>query len=226
MSERRADGSHPSSAIAGTATLLLPVWSTIGMLILIQIADQLLARRWGLFVQSDQVTDDTFAAVDIVSDVIFVVMLLVVVIGAIVRARPTWMNRLVVAYLVVATVNLIINVANFVFATQLQQSQALQLLGDIALIFANIVTVFAVWYRLLDAHCDGAAFEFPEDPNRPDRQLGWVDYIFLSFNTNSTFGPTLETPHRKRAKALMMIQTTLALLVLVVLVARIVGLER
>jgi hypothetical protein len=212
--------------IAGTGTLLLPVWSTIGMLILIQIADQLLARRWGLFGKADRVTDDAFTVVDIVSDVIFVVMLIVVLVGAIVRARPTWMNRLVVAYLIVATINLIINVANFVFATQLQQAQALQLLGDIALIFANIVTVFAVWYRLLDAHCDGAAFEFPEDPNRPDRQLGWMDYIFLSFNTNSTFGPTLETPHLKRAKALMMIQTTLALLVLVILVARIVGLER
>ncbi|MBM3661566.1 MAG: hypothetical protein FJW94_01545 [Actinobacteria bacterium] len=226
MSERRTDGPHPSTAIAGTGTLLLPLWSTIGMLILIQIADQLLAKRWGLFGQTDQLTDDAFVAVDIVSDVTFVVMLIVVIVGAIVRARPTWMNRLVVAYLVVATVNLIINVANFVIATRLKQTQALQLLGDIALIFANIVTVFAVWYRLLNAHCDGEAFEFPEDPNRPDRQLGWVDYIFLSFNTNSTFGPTLETPHRKRAKALMMVQTTLALLVLVVLVARIVGLER
>jgi hypothetical protein len=44
----------------------------------------------------------------------------------------------------------------------------------------------------------------------------------LSFNTNSTFGPTTEGVKSRVAKGLMMVQTSLALTVLVVLTARII----
>ncbi|MEY4338463.1 MAG: hypothetical protein RLZ14_313 [Actinomycetota bacterium] len=50
-----------------------------------------------------------------------------------------------------------------------------------------------------------------------------IDYAFISFNTNATFGPTSETVVSRRVKLVMMFQTSLSLLVLLVLVARLVG---
>jgi len=44
----------------------------------------------------------------------------------------------------------------------------------------------------------------------------------ISFYSNSTFGPTTETIKNRRVQFLMMVQVSLALMVLVVLVARIV----
>ncbi len=206
---------------------LLPLRSTLAIFVVIQIVDQLLSRQVRSVLSINEVAqEDSLALLALISDVAFVVTLAAVVLGALLRTRAERMNRLVVVYLAVATLNLIINVATLVLIAQYQAAEELRLLGDLALIYANTVLVFAVWYRLLDAESDHGAFEFPEDPARPDRPLGWVDYLFLSFNTNATFGPTAEVPHTRTAKVLMMVQTSLSLLVLVVLVARIVGLGR
>ncbi|CAB4984638.1 unannotated protein [freshwater metagenome] len=51
----------------------------------------------------------------------------------------------------------------------------------------------------------------------------FIDYAFISFNTNATFGPTGETVVSRRVKLVMMFQTSLSLLVLLVLVARLVS---
>ena len=50
----------------------------------------------------------------------------------------------------------------------------------------------------------------------------WIDYLFLSFNTQTTFGPTVEAIRTRPVKILIMLQTSLSLIVLVVLVARII----
>lgn len=60
-----------------------------------------------------------------------------------------------------------------------------------------------------------------EDLQRPT----FIDYFFISFNTNATFGPTSETVVSRRVKLVMMAQTSLSLLVLLVLVARLVGIS-
>lgn len=49
--------------------------------------------------------------------------------------------------------------------------------------------------------------------------------MFIAFNTNATFGPTVETVTSRRVKVLMMLQTMCSLVVLVVLVARMVSLK-
>jgi hypothetical protein len=220
------DEPNRGSSLVGAGRNLLPVWSTVAIFVVIQVVDQLLSQQWGLLTRRNEIRRESLLVIATVSDVVFVVTLVAVVAGALLRTRARWMNRLVVAYLIVATVNLVVNVANMVLSAQFQQAEELRLLGDLALIYANTVLVFAVWYRLLDAVDDGRAFEFPADPGDPDRRLGWVDYLFLSFNTNATFGPTAEVPHARVAKLLMMVQTSLSLLILVVLVARIVGLGR
>lgn len=205
---------------------LLPIWSTVALFIAIQLIDQFLSRRVSLLVLANEnIRRDAIQLVEAVTGGLFIATTVVVVVAAMARARPSWMNRILIAYLALATLNLVLNVATLVATAQFRPVQELRLLADLALVYANTVLVFAVWYRLLDAELDGGAFEFPEDPKRPGRSQDWVDYLFLSFNTNATFGPTAEVVHARAAKVLMMVQTSLSLLVLVVLVARIVGLS-
>jgi hypothetical protein len=205
---------------------LLPIWSTVALFAAIQVIDQLLSRRVSLLVLADEsIRREAIQTVEAVTDVLFVVTAFVVIVAAVIRTRPSWMNRILIAYLALATLNLVLNVATLVATAQFRPVEELRLLADLALVYANTVLVFAVWYRLLDAELDGGAFEFPEDPKRPGRPQGWIDYVFLSFNTNATFGPTAEVVHARTAKVLMMVQTSLSLLVLVVLLARIVGLS-
>ena len=204
---------------------LLPVWSTVGLFVALQVIDQLLSRRVTLVVLANEPTRQR--AIDLVerlTDAAFIVVAVVVVLAALARVRPSWMNRILIAYLIMATANLTLNVVTMIATAQFRPAEQLHLLWDVALVYANTVLVFAVWYRLLDAELEHGAFEFPDDPRRPDRVPGWIEYIFLSFNTNATFGPTVETVHSRIAKVLMMLQTSMSLLILVVLVARIVGL--
>jgi hypothetical protein len=47
-----------------------------------------------------------------------------------------------------------------------------------------------------------------------------VDYLFISFNVNSTYGPTSEAVVSRVAKGVMVLQVLLAILMLTVLIAR------
>jgi hypothetical protein len=114
-----------------------------------------------------------------------------------------------------------------------------QLLVAAAALWSCNVLVFACWYWRLDAggphcrdiqgaHTDGA-FLFPqmtlsakvrremgEDQWRP----GFVDYLFLAFNTSTAFSPTDVPVLSRWAKALMMIQSCISLATIALLAAR------
>jgi hypothetical protein len=49
---------------------------------------------------------------------------------------------------------------------------------------------------------------------------GFVDYLFLAFNTSTAFSPTDVPVLSRWAKLLMMVQATIALVVVIVLAAR------
>jgi uncharacterized membrane protein len=49
---------------------------------------------------------------------------------------------------------------------------------------------------------------------------GFLDYLFLAFNTSTAFSPTDTAVLSRRAKALMMVQALLSLVILAVLVGR------
>ncbi len=129
---------------------------------------------------------------------------------------------LLVAYLVVATINVLQNMVILVVTPTLQNASQTGLIIDLGLLFASNMLIFSLWYMLADAYLTGGAFDFPPDALRPDDPPRWVDYLSLSFNTQSTFGPTLEGVRRRPVKVLMMFQTSLSLVVLVVLIARII----
>jgi hypothetical protein len=157
-------------------------------------------------------------------NLLFLAAAAALVVVLVLRSKPRWVLGVLVAYLSMATFNLVLNVFALVATAEHNEAARLTLLWDVGLVYVSTVLVFSLWYRLLDTELTGGAFEFPVDPARPDRSPGWIDYVFLSFNTNATFGPTAEVVHARTAKVAMMCQTVLSLMVLVVLVARIVGL--
>ena len=102
-----------------------------------------------------------------------------------------------------------------------------------ALWVANIL-VFASWYWRLDAggpnardrretHEDGA-FLFPQmtmnDDDNDKWRPGFVDYLFLAFNTSTAFSPTDVPVLSKWAKVMMMLQASISLATLALLAAR------
>jgi len=106
-------------------------------------------------------------------------------------------------------------------------------------LWVSNILVFASWYWRLDAggpnerevrgtHT-GGAFLFPQMILDPDmkRQMweeywspGFVDYLFLAFNTSTAFSPTDVPVLTRWAKLMMMVQSIISLSTVVVLAAR------
>jgi hypothetical protein len=107
-----------------------------------------------------------------------------------------------------------------------------------ALWVSNLL-VFASWYWRLDGggpnerdrrgvHTDGA-FLFPQMMMDPElrRQMGedtwspgFVDYLFLAFNTSTAFSPTDVPVLSRWAKVMMIVQSAISLATVVLLAAR------
>ena len=100
----------------------------------------------------------------------------------------------------------------------------------VALWISNIL-VFASWYWRLDAggpnqrdlrgeHTEGA-FLFPQmSLGDRDWMPGFVDYLFLAFNTSTAFSPTDTAVLSRWPKTLMMLQSLISLSIIVLLAAR------
>jgi hypothetical protein len=117
-----------------------------------------------------------------------------------------------------------------------RESPAVLLQAAAALWISNIL-VFASWYwrldaggpharDLRDAHTEGA-FLFPQMVMPPGRKAsvhgwkpGFVDYLFLAFNTSTAFSPTDVPVLSRWAKLLMMMQSIISLGTVVILAAR------
>ena len=115
----------------------------------------------------------------------------------------------------------------------------IQLLEAAAALWISNVLLFASWYWRLDGggpnerekeggHVDGA-FLFPQMTMGPElkRQMGeedwnpgFVDYLFLAFNTSTAFSPTDVPVLSRWAKVLMMVQAVIALATVALLAAR------
>jgi len=114
-----------------------------------------------------------------------------------------------------------------------------ELLRAATALWIDNVLVFASWYWRLDAggpyqrdlresHTDGA-FLFPQMTLLPELRKemgeyewspGFVDYLFLAFNTSTAFSPTDVPVLSRWAKGLMMIQAVISLTTIALLAAR------
>jgi len=119
-----------------------------------------------------------------------------------------------------------------------RESPRNMLLSATAIWITNIL-VFASWYWRLDAggpgaremhgtHTDGA-FLFPQmtldaEARRTMGEENWspgfVDYLFLAFNTSTAFSPTDVPVLSRWAKVLMMLQSLISLATIALLAAR------
>jgi hypothetical protein len=116
--------------------------------------------------------------------------------------------------------------------------QPLALLRSAAALWVTNILVFASWYWRLDAggpharkmsctHTKGD-FLFPQmtlapgskTPLDPGWSPGFVDYLFLAFNTSTAFSPTDSPVLSRWAKIAMMVQSSISLATLALLAAR------
>ena len=137
------------------------------------------------------------------------------------------------------TVAMVGSLALLIKALPTRQETPEALLGSAAALWVTNILVFASWYWRLDAggphqrerrlrHVDGA-FLFPqmtldaaakEAAGASAWSPGFVDYLFLAFNTSTALSPTDVPVLSRWAKLLMMLQAMISLTIVVLLAAR------
>lgn len=140
--------------------------------------------------------------------------------------RNVAINRYARNFLVAATVQVVLNIALLVSGGRPRHESLVWGLCVLGGAYLLVVAVFSGWYWLYDHTTPGGAFDFPEAEVLPNFRPNLIDYIFIAFNTNSTFGPTAELIKSRHVKVLMMLQTALSLAILLVFVARLTGLTK
>src|ERR687886_158028 len=121
------------------------------------------------------------------------------------------------------------SVVRLVVALPVEQTPT-QALYNSGLVWLTNAVTFALWYFEIDSggadkrEKDGHStydFMFPQDQqDNSSWSPNFVDYLFLAFTTNLTFGPTDTAVLSRRAKVLTMIQSLFSVLIIAVVVAR------
>jgi len=109
------------------------------------------------------------------------------------------------------------------------------ILASINIFLTNII-IFGLWYWEMDGGGPGERqriakyeqdFLFPqhhnEDYKHPDWKPTFLDYLYVSSTNAMTFGPADTKPLSRRAKMLMLLQSTISLIVVALVAARAVG---
>jgi hypothetical protein len=143
------------------------------------------------------------------------------------------------SFLTVITLALFSSVVLLVRSLPDHSVKPIELLGAAAALWISNILVFASWYWRLDGggpnerdrrgiHSDGA-FLFPQMILPPAQRVqmgedkwspGFIDYLFVAFNTSTAFSPTDVPVLSRWAKVLMMMQSLISLTTVVLLAAR------
>jgi uncharacterized membrane protein len=135
------------------------------------------------------------------------------------------------AVLIIVTVALIASLVLLIAALPDRKEAPRDLLRSAGALWISNILVFASWYWRMDAggphqrelrgkHTNGA-FLFPQ-MTQDDRAWmpGFVDYLFLAFNTSTAFSPTDVPVLSRWAKGMMMVQATVSFTTVALLAAR------
>ena len=149
--------------------------------------------------------------------------------------RSATMHWLMVALLVVMTLGIALSVIVLAIdiLVAVRGVTATVLLGRGASIWVENVIVFSLWYWQLDrgGPAERAAgspippsFAFPENATPELAPAGWQpaypDYLYLAYTNATAFSPTDTLPVRRWAKLTMMVQSTLSLVIAILVLAR------
>ncbi len=169
---------------------------------------------------------------------VVVTVLLIPILVARMRGSFELNQKLGYVLLWVVTAALVWSVWLLVLSLPRHTLAPLALLRSAAALWITNVLVFASWYWRLDAggpharnlstcHTKGD-FLFPQMTLAPGTQTpldpawspGFVDYLFLAFNTSTAFSPTDSPVLSRWAKVAMMVQSSISLVTLALLAAR------
>ena len=172
----------------------------------------------------------------------FVLGTLVIVPAAVcglVPGKPLWLRieRLfTLLFFVVTLVGSIVSQANLITAMISRSSgiSGVQLLTSSIAVWVTNVLAFSLLYWQIDrggpeARTSGTRVKpdwlFPQDGASPeDFPMDWcpafLDYLSLGFNTSTAFSPTDVLPLTRRAKMLMMLESSISLVTIVVVASR------
>jgi hypothetical protein len=133
---------------------------------------------------------------------------------------------------VIVTIALVWSLGTLIAGLPGKRQPPTELLRSAAALWLSNVLVFASWYWRLDAggphardlrpsHIEGA-FLFPQMLMKSGKawKPGFVDYLFLAFNTSTAFSPTDVPVLSRWAKLLMMVQSAISLGTVAIVAAR------
>ena len=163
----------------------------------------------------------------------FVAVLLVPLTTAHLRGSHLLARRISLGVIGFVTVAVVASTVLLVLSALSAGTSAPALLRDAALLWIINVATFAAWYWETDG--GGPARRHQEEHRSEDFLFpqmnlgggvargwspGFLDYVFLAFNTSTAFSPTDTAVLSRRAKVLTMLQALLSLVILAVLVSR------
>jgi len=153
------------------------------------------------------------------STVLFVVVTLGLIV-ALFQGRRRRLFRWGLIYLGFSVLQVIANVIAMIFTAGHHSGGGLTGLWDVAAVYMETVLVFMFIYVFIDVSTPGGAFVWPSRNGEVAPEPHLIDYLFISLNVNSTYGPTSEALISRSAKLVMALQVLLAILILAVLIAR------
>jgi len=186
---------------------------------LVWVMDALLTRR----LEAHHLVAGTHQAVPVTLERLSTLAFIVVTIGmalALYRSKLQTLFYWTLGYLVIAMMQVVANVASMVVTTSAIKGGGLSSLWDVAAVYMESVIVFMFIYIFLDVITPGGAFVWPSRDGEPPPLPHLIDYLFISLNVNSTYGPTSEVVISRPTKLFMALQVLLAILMLTVLIAR------
>ncbi|CAB4698225.1 unannotated protein [freshwater metagenome] len=205
LRERLTHGHGRYSVIAGTLT----IW----------IMDTLLTRRLEMSGAVTGATADIVRTFETASTILFVVTLIGLIV-TLLRPYPRALFPVAAIFLTFSVVQVVANVISMLSSAHATDGIGLGSLWDVAAVYAMSVSVFMFVYLLLDLATPGGAFVWPARDGQDAPTPNLFDYLFISLNVNSTYGPTSEAVMSRPTKLIMAIQVLLAILMLTVLISR------
>lgn len=203
------------------------------------------ARRWPAFlallaiggaysILSDRLT--------FIPDWLQITLIVILVIPAIIfrlRGNHTANHYLLLALCFVVTFSEVVSIGLLLTSLSNKSLEALTLLQDAAILWGSNIVIFGLWYWQIDGggpyarshescqdYRQQAELLFPcltveeQKARFQEWRPGFMDYLFVAFNTSTAFSPTDTPILTTRIKILSMIQSIISLVTLAALAAR------